>query len=81
MIYAFLLAQAKAVCSAAVRLGTIGPYRAQQILAAKALQSLLADCVDECAEIEDPRETYQTWPLLDVFQGRHELLYSRVFNA
>lgn len=79
-MYAFLLSQAKALCSAAVRLGTIGPYRAQQILAARPTQELLAACVRESAGI-DPHDASQTWPLLDVYQGRHELLYSRVFNA
>lgn len=79
-MYVFLLNHAKAVVSAAVRLGMVGPYQAQQILATPQTRHLLRDILTETKDlgIEDAG---QTWALLDVYQGRQEILYSRVFNG
>jgi len=79
-IYVFLLNHAKAVMSAAVRLSLVGPYQAQSILAASATRKLLRDTLDDVRDL-DVEDAGQTWALLDVYQGRQEILYSRVFNG
>ena len=79
-VFVFLLNHAKAVMSAAVRLGLVGPYQAQSILAASSTRKLLRDTLDEVQDL-DVEDAGQTWALLDVYQGRQEILYSRVFNG
>lgn len=79
-MYVFLLNHAKAVMSAAVRLGLVGPYQAQTILAASSTRQLLRDVLEEVRNL-DIDDAGQTWALLDVYQGRQEILYSRVFNG
>lgn len=78
--YIFLLNHAKAVLSAAVRASVMGPYQSQSILADTKLQDHIklmyarynATRVDEAAV---------TVPMMDIWMGRHELLYSRIFNS
>ena len=79
-MYVFLLNHAKAVMSAAVRLGLVGPYQAHTILAASSTRQLLRNILDEVRNL-DIDDAAQTWALLDVYQGRQEILYSRVFNG
>jgi urease accessory protein len=79
-MYVFLLNHVKAVMSAAVRLGLVGPYQAQTMLATSQTRKLLRDVLDEVRSL-DVDEAGQTWALLDVYQGRQEILYSRVFNG
>ncbi|KAF9884361.1 hypothetical protein FE257_001874 [Aspergillus nanangensis] len=78
--YVFMLNHAKAVLSAAVRASVMGPYQAQSILASKGLQDMIADRIDH--EWDTPVEDAgQIVPPLDLWMGRHELLYSRIFNS
>jgi urease accessory protein len=79
-MYVFLLNHAKAVMSAAVRLSLVGPYQAQTILATAQTRQLLQDILNEVRDLSVD-EANQTWALLDVYQGRQEILYSRVFNG
>lgn len=79
-MYVFLLNHAKAVMSAAVRLGLVGPYQSQAILAASSTRQLLRNILGEVQNL-DIDDAGQTWALLDVYQGRQEILYSRVFNG
>jgi urease accessory protein len=79
-MYVFLLNHAKAVVSAAVRLGLVGPYQAQTILATSQTRQLLHDVLNEVRNL-DVEDAGQTWALLDIYQGRQEILYSRVFNG
>jgi urease accessory protein len=79
-MYVFLLNHAKAVVSAAVRLSLVGPYQGQKILAAAETRQLLRDVLDEVKDL-DIDDAGQTWALLDIYQGRQEILYSRVFNG
>ncbi|KAI9687483.1 MAG: hypothetical protein M1822_002093 [Bathelium mastoideum] len=104
--HAFLLGQAKAVVSAAVRAGVLGPFAGQAILAGRpifvstlwsrsaggdehgsgegeekvGLQGLIEECIEQEAEtaVEDAGVRV---PAMDLWQGRHELLYSRIFNS
>ncbi|KAI5803246.1 hypothetical protein EDC01DRAFT_611815 [Geopyxis carbonaria] len=78
--YVFLFNHVKAVLSASVRLGFLGPYHSQGILIQESTQKLIREAIIEgCGRSKD--EIGQTTPTLDIYQGRHELLYSRVFNA
>ncbi|KAH8162554.1 hypothetical protein CIB48_g5705 [Xylaria polymorpha] len=66
--------------SAAVRAGMFGPYQAQKILAGAELRVLIADMVQR--EWDVPvEEAGQSVPVMDLWIGRHEMLYSRIFNS
>ncbi|KAL4999068.1 hypothetical protein BDV10DRAFT_61298 [Aspergillus recurvatus] len=78
--YVFMLNHAKAVLSAAVRASVMGPYQAQSVLASKDLQDMITERIDRDwhTAVEDAG---QVVPPLDLWVGRHELLYSRIFNS
>lgn len=76
----FLLNHTKALLSAAVRLNLIGPYVAQRILAAPETLEVVQRAQETGLRV-GVEEAGQTVPILDLYQGRHELLYSRVFNS
>ncbi|KAL8306358.1 hypothetical protein RB597_003105 [Gaeumannomyces tritici] len=70
----------KALVSAAVRAGVFGPYQAQRLLAGDRVRELVDAAV--CREWDTPVELAgQTVPVMDLWLGRHELLYSRIFNS
>ncbi|KAJ5484954.1 hypothetical protein N7539_004942 [Penicillium diatomitis] len=78
--YIFVLNHAKAVLSAAVRASVMGPYQAQNILASQTLQETIIERIER--EWNTPvEEAGQVVPALDLWVGRHELLYSRIFNS
>jgi urease accessory protein len=68
----------RGVSAAAVRLGLIGAYEAQEI------QTMLAGHIDEvvqrCASL-DTLDIAQPAPLIDLFQSTHDRLYSRLFQS
>jgi urease accessory protein len=73
-----LYTAARGVLSAAVRLGIVGPYAAQRLqhdCAADLDGSLTA-----CASLDD-RDLAQTAPIIDILQGAHDRLYSRLFQT
>jgi urease accessory protein len=78
--YVFLYNHVKAVLSAAVRLSVIGPYQAQALLATRDVRLYIQEALQKGkgTSIEDAG---QSVPMLDIWQGRHELLYSRIFNS
>ncbi|GAB1314398.1 hypothetical protein MFIFM68171_04608 [Madurella fahalii] len=78
--YVFLLGHVKALVSAAVRAGMFGPYQAQKLLAGSVVQGLIAAMVERewRTRVEDAG---QNVPVMDLWVGRHELLYSRIFNS
>ena len=78
--YAFLLNHAKAVLSAAVRASLVGPYKAQSVLAGEWLRQKIAKCLEDNWEIHID-DAGQDVPLMDIWIGRHEKLYSRIFNS
>lgn len=78
--YTFVLNHAKAVLSAAVRASVMGPYQAQNILASQSLQDTIMARIEREWNTE-PEEAGQVVPALDLWVGRHELLYSRIFNS
>lgn len=78
--YLFLLNHAKAVISAAVRASVMGPYMAQTVLAGRELQELIRGCLERVWFVQ-PEDAGQVVPVMDLWIGRHELLYSRIFNS
>ena len=75
---AFLFTGLRGTASAAVRLGLIGGYEAQEIQAS--LAGDIDDVIRRCGEL-DPRAIAQTAPLVDLFQSTHDRLYSRLFQS
>jgi len=78
--YVFLFNHAKAVISAGVRASVMGPYQAQMFLAGEALQSLVKESLERVWFLQ-PEDAGQSVPSMDLWIGRHELLYSRIFNS
>lgn len=78
--YVFMLNHAKAVLSAAVRASVMGPYQAQSILASNDLRELIMERIQREWDTK-PEYASQVAPVLDLWIGRHELLYSRIFNS
>ena len=78
--YLFLLNHAKAVLSAAVRASVLGPYMSHTILASEGLQDLVRKSLEEVWFLQ-PEDAGQVVPTFDLWIGRHELLYSRIFNS
>lgn len=78
--YLFLLNHAKAVLSAAVRASVMGPYQSQAVLASGKLQACINNTIEREKDraVEDAVVTVLT---MDLWMGRHELLYSRIFNS
>lgn len=74
----FLFASVRTVISAAVRLGIVGPMQAQ------AMQRSFAQEAASLAAMVPPlphSEAAQTAPLLDLYQGLHDRLYSKLFQS
>lgn len=78
--YLFLLNHAKAVLSAAVRASVMGPYQSHALLASANLQAAIRGFVDKERDTE-VWEAGLAVPPMDLWVGRHELLYSRIFNS
>lgn len=78
--FVLVLGHVKALASAAVRAGVMGPYQAQRLLAGAEVRRLVDLAVQRewATQVEDAG---QTMPIMDLWVGRHELLYSRIFNS
>jgi urease accessory protein len=79
--YLFLLNHAKAVLSAAVRASVMGPYQSQAALAGESLQRVIHQCIGLYGKDNGVEDAVVTVPTMDLWMGRHELLYSRIFNS
>ncbi|PMB68671.1 putative urease accessory protein UreF-like [Beauveria bassiana] len=78
--YVFMLSHVKALVSAAVRASMFGPYQAQKVLAGEKVQNMINAVIDR--EWDTPVEDAgQSVPVMDLWIGRHEVLYSRIFNS
>ena len=75
---AMLYGTARGILSAAVRLGVIGSYQAQR-MQHEAGQWL--DATLKCCAGLDAEATCHTAPVLDLLQGTHDRLYSRLFQS
>lgn len=78
--YVFLLNHAKAVVSAAVRASVMGPYQAQGVSASRWLREEIERVMDANWDVT-VEDAGQTVPAMDLWVGRHEMLYSRIFNS
>lgn len=78
--FVYMLNHVKALVSAAVRRGMFGPYQAQKILASQQVRETVEAVVRR--EWDTPYyEAGQSVPVMDLWVGRHEMLYSRIFNS
>ncbi|RGP68615.1 urease accessory [Fusarium longipes] len=69
-----------AIICTVVRANVFGPYHAQKVLAGQQVQNMIDDMIDR--EWMTPvEEAGQTVPAMDLWIGRHEILYSRIFNS
>lgn len=73
-----LYGTARGVLSAAVRLGIVGSYEAQRLQ--HDCQPALTAAWERCASLSVDGLA-QTAPLIDLFQGAHDRLYSRLFQS
>uniref|UniRef100_A0A093VJJ9 Putative urease accessory protein UreF-like n=1 Tax=Talaromyces marneffei PM1 TaxID=1077442 RepID=A0A093VJJ9_TALMA len=73
--YTFMLNHAKAVLSAAVRASVMGPYQAQTFLASNEIRNLINERIRHDFDTR-PEDAGQVAPVLDLWLGRHELLYA-----
>lgn len=78
--FVFVLGHVKALVSAAVRAGVFGPYQAQKTLAGREMQEMIAEVIRREWETE-VEDAGQCVPVMDLWFGRHEVLYSRIFNS
>ena len=74
----FLYLTARGVLAAAVRLGIVGGYRAQQLQHEAA--AVCEVVLDRCAHLDD-RDICQTAPIIDMLQSAQDRLYSRLFRS
>ncbi|PNS15385.1 hypothetical protein CAC42_644 [Sphaceloma murrayae] len=107
--YVYLLNHVKAVLSAAVRAGVMGPYQSQGILAGRDVEGSIWEVVEGVkrrgrrageglstgnegkAKGKGGLSAEAAWalveeagvsvPPMDLWMGRHEVLYSRIFNS
>lgn len=79
-VYLFLFSHARTVVSAGVRASVLGPYQAQSVLADGELQERIERLVEEWWDV-GTEEAGQCVPSVDLWMGRHEKLYSRIFNS
>ncbi|KAF3935646.1 hypothetical protein ABW19_dt0205996 [Dactylella cylindrospora] len=80
VLFVFLFNHVKAVLSAAVRQSLIGPYVSQQMLASGDTRRMVMEAVEKGRRIK-VEDAGQCVPALDLWQGRHEKLYTRIFNS
>ncbi|KAG5936714.1 hypothetical protein E4U53_000164 [Claviceps sorghi] len=78
--YVYMVSHVKALVSAAVRASVFGPYQAQRVLAGGEVQAMIAGVIEREWETR-VEEAGQSVPVMDLWMGRHEVLYSRIFNS
>ncbi|TFK55627.1 hypothetical protein OE88DRAFT_1641482 [Heliocybe sulcata] len=89
-----LFLHARSLLSASVRLNTVGPYAAQQLLLhavrplvqeeASKCQALTTGILDSSndSKVDDTVDgPAVTWPLGEILAARHDLQHSRIFNS
>jgi len=78
--YLYLFSPARTIVSSAVRSNVFGPYQAQAELAAHDLKALIERLLKTWWHSE-PEDARQVAPMMDLWMGRHDKLYSRIFNS
>ena len=75
-LYIFLYA--RSLLSSAVRLNLIGPYAGHKLLFE--LKEIVQNNVESTQDLTIS-EVCQTSPVLEILQGMHDRLYSKLFNS
>ena len=81
-----LFLHARSLLSSAIRLNSLGPYSAQQLLL-HVVRPLVREIsvVQPKGAVLDELETgdgpANTWPLGEILAARHDLQHSRIFNS
>eukprot|EP01112_Ceratiomyxa_fruticulosa_P024175 TRINITY_DN968_c0_g2_i7.p1 TRINITY_DN968_c0_g2~~TRINITY_DN968_c0_g2_i7.p1 ORF type:complete len:227 (+),score=22.30 TRINITY_DN968_c0_g2_i7:104-784(+) len=75
----FMFMLVRSLISSAVRLNVIGPIDAQALTHKISIQA--EDLIAPTLEAQTAPKLYQTSPILDLQQGSHDRLYSRLFNS
>jgi urease accessory protein len=78
--YLFVFCHARTIVSAAVRASVLGPYQAQAVLAAVDLQNKIEGLIQLYWK-RKALDAGQSVPVVDLWVGGHEKLYSRIFNS
>jgi len=78
--YVYMLSHVKALLSAAVRASVMGPYQAQRVLAGEGVRTGIGAVLEREWDVRVD-EAGQRCPVVDLWVGRHEMLYSRIFNS
>ena len=73
-----LFGASRGVLASAIRLGIIGPFRAQQLQ--HECSAWIADVLATCRS-RGPDDLTQTAPIADLLQSAHDRLYSRLFQS
>ncbi|KAG9092755.1 hypothetical protein FS749_015460 [Ceratobasidium sp. UAMH 11750] len=81
-----LFLYARSVLSSAIRLNSLGPYSAQQLLLHVVRPLVREACVAQprgaiLDESEEGGGPANTWPLGEILAARHDLQHSRIFNS
>jgi len=89
MAYVFLLNHSRAVLGAALRTkeSVIGQFHQYSVLGGahplserKTLSDVIQECIKSVWQMA-PEDAGQVVPIMDLWVGRHEILYTRVFNS
>jgi len=75
----FMFVSLRGLLSSAIRLNLVGPIEGQNVHHKYSL--LIEKWLKESSLEDDPESIYQAFPLLDIMQGAHDRLYSRLFNT
>lgn len=82
ILYMYLLNHVKTIISAGIRASVLGPYQAQGVLASEALRTRINTIIsNEMYTKRSTEEAGQSVPTMDIWGGRHEIIYSRIFNS
>jgi urease accessory protein len=73
-----LYTASRGILAASVRLGIVGPYRAQRLQHESS--RVMREVLERCGRLTEDDVT-QTAPILDVLQSSHDRLYSRLFQS
>jgi urease accessory protein len=76
--FMFLFLHVRSIVSSAVRMSMVGPYEGQSLIfkAQERVREAL-----QAVKGQTMRDIYQTHPIIDILQGSHDRLYTRIFNS
>jgi urease accessory protein len=82
LLYVYLFNHVKTIVSAGIRASVLGPYQAQGVLASEILRVKINAIISNELIHQTPMSAAgQHVPMMDIWGGRHEIIYSRIFNS